>query len=102
MNVKSSAKRIIFQAILWVLTILWLAFYLYLSWQTGEKAAGFSRRITRFLLDLLGRLGFQPGVRQFHAGLRLFAHFSVFFVTGLLTASALCVSLPWSKKRLTF
>ena len=98
---KSENKRIIFQVILWLLTILWLAFCLYLSWQTGEETGQFSQRIARFLLDLLGRLGLQPDAQQFHAGLRLFAHFGVFFVTGLLTASALYVSLPRSKRKIT-
>ena len=91
---KSNDKRIILQIVLWLLTILWLAFCFYLSWQTGEETAGFSQRIARFLLDLLGKLGMQPDPQQFHAGLRLFAHFGVFFVTGLLTAAALLVSLP--------
>ena len=99
---KSKKMRIIFQAILWFLTLLWLAFCLYLSWQTGEETAGFSQRIARFLLDLLGKLGLQPDALHFHAGLRLFAHFGVFFVTGLLTASALFVSFSRDKRRMAF
>lgn len=99
---KSSKKRFIIKVILWLLTILWLTFCLYLSWQTGEETAGFSQRIARFLLDLLGRLGIRPDAQQFHAGLRLFAHFGVFFVTGILTAAALSVSLPRGQGRKAF
>ena len=98
MKAGSSTKRII----LWLLTILWLAFCFYLSWQTGEETTGFSQRIARFLLDLLGRLGLQPDPQQFHAGLRLFAHFGVFFVTGLLTAGALSISLPLGNGGMAF
>ncbi len=90
------------QVILWLLTILWLAFCLYLSWQTGEETAGFSQRIARFLLDLLGKLGVRPDAQRFHAGLRLFAHFGVFFVTGLLAAGALFASLPRGRGRAAF
>lgn len=87
-------KRIFLQVSLWLLTILWLVFCLYLSWQTGEETGQFSQQIARFLLDLLGGLGLTPDPQQFHVRLRLFAHFGVFFVTGFLTAAALFVSLP--------
>ena len=97
-----SNKCTILQVILWLLTILWLAFCLWLSWQNGEKTTEFSQRIAQFFLDLLGRLGVQPDAQQFHAGLRLFAHFGVFFVTGILTAAALSVSLPRSQGRKAF
>ena len=95
-------KRKLLSIIPWIATIAWLSLCLYLSWQTGEETTEFSQRIAQFLLDLLGRLGLQPDAQQFHAGLRLFAHFGVFFVTGLLTAGAFSISLPWDLGRTAF
>lgn len=101
-NVGNSTRQRILQILLGVATTAWLIFCLYLSWQPGEETVQFTQRIARFLLDLLGRLGLQPDARQFHAGLRLFAHFGVFYVTGLLTTAALYVSLPRDKHRMGF
>ncbi|WP_298022547.1 VanZ family protein [uncultured Dysosmobacter sp.] len=88
--------------LLWFLTLLWLVFCLYLSWQTGEETSQFSQLVARFLLDLLGKLGLQLDSQQFHAGLRLFAHFGVFFVMGLLASAALLATLAQHRGRTVF
>lgn len=75
--------------LLWIITLLWLGFCLYLSWQTGAETAGFSWRIVQFLLPILNKFGLSPDPQRFHMGLRLFAHFGVFFVTGVLFAGSL-------------
>ena len=62
----------------------------------------YSDRITelaRFLLGLLARVGIYPDQTAFHMGLRLAAHFGVFFIDGLLAAAALAVSLPRAERR---
>lgn len=91
---KSNHNRIIPQVIFWILTLLWFFFCLYLSWQTGEETVGFSQQISQLLLELLSKLGIRPDAPRFHAGLRLFAHFGVFLMTGVLFAASLEVSLP--------
>lgn len=94
-NIKRSFLRLIF----WLITILWAAFCLFLSWQTGQETAELSSGIAQFLLILLGKAGFTPDPQQFHMGLRLFAHFGVFLITGVLLAGSLEVSLPVGKRQ---
>lgn len=91
---KHNNKRIIPKVILWLLTGFWLAFCLYLSWQTGTETTGLSWKIARVLLKALGAVGLAPDPQRFHMSLRLFAHFGVFLITGILFAGALEVSLP--------
>lgn len=84
---------------LWSLTVLWLAFCLYLSWQTGPETAGLSERLAQVLLKVLGVVGLTPDPQRFHMDLRLFAHFGVFFITGVLFAASLEVSLPGGSRK---
>ena len=89
-------------AILWTVTIFWLILCFYLSWQTGEATGKLSQKLAQFLIDLLNRVGITPDPQQFHAGLRLFAHFGVFFVTGVLLACAIAATFPQSNKIVLF
>lgn len=86
-------KRAAITAVLWILTAGWIAVSFALSWQSGSGTVGLSRQIAQFLLELLGNVGLRPNPERFHAGLRLAAHFVVFFFNGLLFALALCGSL---------
>ncbi len=95
-------KYILATISLWFLSLMWLLFCFYLSWQTGEETVGFSQQVAQLLLELPNKLGIRPDAQQFHAGLRLFAHFGMFFVNGLLTSSALYISLPRSKWKRAF
>ena len=88
--------------ILWVATIFWLILCFYLSWQTGEATGKLSHRLSKFLVELLSRVGITPDSQQFHAGLRLFAHFGVFFVTGILLACALVATFPQNSRIVLF
>lgn len=87
-------RRKLLTIILWLIALGWAAFCLFLSWQPGEDTGAFSMRIAQFLLGVLSRFGMEPDPMAFHMGLRLSAHFAVFFVSGLLFAAALGVSLP--------
>lgn len=91
---KNSGGRSLVEALLWGVTLLWLAFCLYLSWQTGPETAALSGGVVQFLLPILNKLGLTPDPQRFHMGLRLMAHFGVFFVTGALFAAALEATLP--------
>ena len=89
-------------AILWTAAIFWLFLCFYLSWQTGEATGKLSQKLAHFLIEILNRVGITPDPQQFHAGLRLFAHFGVFFVTGVLLACAIAATFPQSNKIVLF
>ena len=91
-------KHKLFCTILWIATIFWLILCFYLSWQTGEATGKLSQKLAQFLIALLNRVGITPDPQQFHAGLRLFAHFGVFFVTGVLLACAIAETFPQSNR----
>ncbi len=91
-------KHKLFCIILWIATIFWLILCFYLSWQTGEATGKLSQKLSQFLIDLLNRVGVTPDPQQFHASLRLFAHFGVFFVTGVLLACAVAATFPQSNR----
>ena len=93
-----SHKARLLRCVLWTATVLWLILCFYLSWQTGEATGKLSQRLSHFLIDLLNRVGITPDPQQFHANLRLFAHFGVFFVTGVLLASAIAATFPQSNR----
>lgn len=91
-------KRKLLSIFLWAVTLLWFTFCFYLSWQTGEETVGLSLRITQCIYNFLSGLGFTVEIESLHMQLRLFAHFGVFFVTGLLMASAFLVTFPQKKR----
>ena len=95
-------KHKLFCAILWMAAIFWLILCFYLSWQTGEETVGLSLRIARWCYDLLSNLHFTVELESLHMQLRLFAHFGVFFATGLLMAGVFLVTFPQRKRSLTF
>lgn len=99
MELHSGAGRKILKIGLWAASAAWLAFCFFLSWQSGGDTAGLSWSIAEFLTGLLRSLGISVQTELFHTHLRLFAHFGIFFVAGLLLASALEVTLPWSRSR---
>ena len=92
-------RRKLSAAVLWLLALGWAGFSLFLSWQPGEDTGALSMELARFLLGLLARVGIYPDQAAFHMGLRLAAHFGVFFIDGLLAAAALALSLPRGKRR---
>ena len=88
--------------ILWTAAIFWLILCFYLSWQTGEATGKLSQKLAQFLIECLNRVGITPDPQQFHASLRLFAHFGVFFVTGILLACAIAATFPQSNRIVLF
>ena len=101
-NLQMDNKLRLKQIVLWIFAFLWLTFCFYLSWQTGEETVGLSLQIARWCYDLLSNLHFTVELESLHMQLRLFAHFGVFFVTGLLMAGAFLVTFPQRKRFLTF
>ena len=97
-----SHKARLLRCVLWTATVLWLILCFYLSWQTGEATGKLSQRLSHFLIDLLNRVGITPDPQQFHASLRLFAHFGVFFVTGVLLACAITATFQRSNRIVLF
>ena len=87
-------KRKIITGILWLAALGWTAFSLFLSWQPGEETGALSLKIAKFLLKLLGYIGVTLELEPFHMGLRLAAHFVVFFLAGLQFDAALGTTLP--------
>ncbi len=98
-SASGNTRRKLSIAVLWLLALGWAGFSLFLSWQSGEDTGALSMELARFLLGLLARVGIYPDQTAFHMGLRLAAHFGVFFIDGLLAAAALAVSLPRGKPR---
>ena len=95
-------KHKLFCTILWAAAVFWLILCFYLSWQTGEATGKLSQKLSKFLIDILARVGITPDPHQFHANLRLFAHFGVFFVTGILLACAMAATFPQSNRLVLF
>lgn len=73
------------------LSIGWVILSVFLSLQGGEETGQMSMSMTEWLVNLLARLGISVREEPFHAFLRISAHFSVFFVMGLLFAWSLSV-----------
>lgn len=96
---RNYARQDLSAAALWLLALGWAGFSLFLSWQSGEDTGALSMEVARVLLGLLARVGIYPDQTAFHMGLRLAAHFGVFFIDGLLAAAALAVSLPEDRPR---
>ena len=101
-NLLKKKRPIAVIGIWWVVVVFWLILCFYLSWQTGEATGKLSQKLAQFLINLLARVGITPDPQQFHAGLRLFAHFGVFFVTGGFLFSAIAATFPKGKSIIVF
>ena len=99
MDSKNGVKHNVLRITLWIAAIEWLTFCFFLSWQNGSDTAGFSWIIAEFFMKTLKNVGLAFGVEQFHKYLRLFAHFGIFFVAGVLFACAMEASLPQNPNR---
>lgn len=70
--------------ILLIFTILWVAFIFLQSIQTGEVSGNTSGRITLFLVNTLEKIGVQLDFQIVSILLRKLAHFTEFFILGVL------------------
>ncbi len=77
--------------LLWGLAALWFALMTFLSSQPGEDTLRTSLQLVRFLLSVLHLPESRLGV--LHTGLRIAAHFAVFFVLGGLLYTAMLMTL---------
>lgn len=72
------------QKTLLIFTILWIVFIFLQSIQTGEVSGNTSGRITLFLVNSLKWLGLQVDFQSMSIILRKAAHFTEFFILGIL------------------
>lgn len=70
--------------ILITFTILWTLFIFLQSIQTGEVSGNTSGRITLFMVNTLEKIGIQIDFQVMSILLRKFAHFTEFFILGIL------------------
>ncbi len=72
------------KTISWVLLILWLAFAVSLSRQTGSETADLSGGITEWLCGVLARVGIHAELAPLHSLFRRAAHVAIYLVLGFL------------------
>ena len=101
-NLLNKKKHVTNIAVWWIVAVFWLTFCFYLSWQTGEETVGLSLRITQCIYNFLSGWGFTAELKSLHMQLRLFAHFGVFFVTGVLLACAITATFQRSNRIVLF
>lgn len=83
---------------LWAVSVMWLSFCLFLSWQTGEDTARLSENMAQTVKRLIHIFGMEIELNILHAWLRKAAHIATFFVSGLL----FCCSFQQSLKRSSY
>lgn len=72
------------QKTLLIFTILWIVFIFLQSIQTGEVSGNTSGRITLFMVNSLEWIGLQVDFQSMSIILRKTAHFTEFFILGIL------------------
>ena len=82
------------QVISWATVILWMALIFYLSHQPATESAQLSRGLTALVLQTIETLapGLEIDAVGFHSFVRKAAHFTAYFVLGVLVVNALNIS----------
>lgn len=78
-------KRIVFL----IPAIIWMIVIISLTLQTGDVSGGLSGGITIFLYNIIEGLGLSISMDNLHLLIRKLAHFSEYFILGLLVFLAL-------------
>lgn len=81
---------------LWTVSILWMGFCLFLSWQTGEDTARLSGNVAQAVKRVIHIFGVEVDLNDLHAWLRKAAHIVTFFVSGVLFCCSFQRSLKHS------
>lgn len=82
--------------ILWVVTVLWICFCLFLSWQRGEDTSLLSGRIAYAAKRVIYLFDIEIDLDTLHMWLHKCAHVAMFFVLAILLISSVRRSLPRS------
>lgn len=69
---------------MWAVSILWMSFCLFLSWQPGEDTVKLSGSVAKTVRRIIYLFGVEIDLNNLHAWLRKAAHPAVFFVSGVL------------------
>ena len=94
---KSMFQKHIFR---WSLVFMWMALIFYFSHQAGSESSSLSGGITEFLLQPFHLTSDQ--MSSFHTFIRKTAHFTVYFILGLLLFHAIQVSTAMKRTSLAF
>lgn len=70
--------------ILWAVSILWMCFCLFLSWQPGEDTVKLSGAVAKTVRRIIYLFGVEIDLNILHTWLRKAAHAVMFFVSGVL------------------
>jgi VanZ family protein len=84
----------------WTAVLLWLVLIFYLSSQPAVESDGLSKKVTKVIIEKVGAVVPLDNetsttvdlVARFNHVVRKFAHFSIYFVLGVLVTNALTVS----------
>lgn len=74
---------------MWIIVILYIGFIFSNSLQVGETSGDLSKGITLTILNCLHHIGITIPFNTFHHFIRKLAHFSEYFVLGLLVVFAI-------------
>lgn len=80
----------------WTAVLLWLVLIFYLSSQPAVESDGLSKKVTKIIIEKVGRLVPLDSetsttadlVARFNHVVRKFAHFGVYFILGILLMNA--------------
>jgi len=93
-------KRSLHKGIAWALVVLWMGVIFYLSHQPGGESSALSSGIVGFLVQVL--TGIMPFIsfdmEVLHFFVRKFAHFSAYFLLGVLTIYAVHIDRSPKKR----
>jgi VanZ family protein len=81
----------------WTAVLLWLVLIFYLSSQPAVESDGLSKKVTKIIIEKVGRLVPLDSetsttadlVARFNHVVRKFAHFGIYFILGVLVLNAL-------------
>ncbi len=80
------------KCIYYLLLLLWLTFAILLSRQSGEETLELSEGLSKWLCELLERVGMVVPIRSVHSFLRNAAHIVIYLVLGFLMCRAFRLS----------
>lgn len=82
----------------WILVVLWMIIIFVFSNQQGTVSSNLSQGITRFIYNLLNKLFTgNIDIDVFHYFIRKAAHFTIYFILGILVTRALIIDIKPSK-----
>lgn len=88
-------KRI---GVLWLLPVLWMGLIFYFSNQPAKESAQLSNKITEVVEAIINEINIEPKGFDLHDTIRSMAHFSLFFVLGILLFIPSFKTIPTVKK----